>query len=159
MFTQCFSKWALCDYTCFSCCLQGDRFPMDSYRSKAQIPAQKSSPSSLSPLLSFLPLQKQRPPADQLLTKQAEGDLLLGALRQYLSRHLSLYGGGVSPEEQEAPSPHQRPFYANVKENSGLKKETSKSRLLKLGRTQGASVKDPLTSVDGMCFKVHYDEF
>ncbi|XP_031163485.1 receptor-type tyrosine-protein phosphatase N2-like isoform X2 [Sander lucioperca] len=126
----------------------GDRFPMDSYRSKAQIPAQKSSPSSLSPLLSFLPLQKQRPPADQLLTKQAEGDLLLGALRQYLSRHLSLYGGGVSPEEQEAPSPHQRPFYANVKENSGLKKETSKSRLLKLGRTQGASVKDPLTSVD-----------
>ncbi|XP_028449925.1 receptor-type tyrosine-protein phosphatase N2 isoform X2 [Perca flavescens] len=122
---------------------KGDRFPTDSYRSKAQ----KSSPSSFSPLSSLFPLQKQRPPADQL-TKQAEGDLLLGALRQYLSRHLSLYGGGVSPEEQEAPSSRQRPFYANVIENSGLKKDTSKSRLLKLGRTQAASVKDPLTSVD-----------
>ncbi|XP_034743631.1 receptor-type tyrosine-protein phosphatase N2-like [Etheostoma cragini] len=127
---------------------KGNLFPMDSYRAKAQIPAKKSSPSSFSPLLSFLPLQKPGPPADQLLTKQAEGDLLLSALRQYLSRHLSPYGGGVSPGEQEAASPHQRPFYANVIENSGLKKEGSKSRLLKLGRTPGASVKDPLTSVD-----------
>ncbi|XP_029308859.1 receptor-type tyrosine-protein phosphatase N2-like [Cottoperca gobio] len=117
---------------------KSDRFqsgaPADYYRSKAQ----KSSPASLS---SFTPLQKQRPPADQLLATQAEGDFLLGALRQYLSLHT----GGVNPEEQEAPPPRLRPFYSNGIENSGLKKETPKSRLLK-GRTQG--VKQPLTSVD-----------
>ncbi|XP_042353947.1 receptor-type tyrosine-protein phosphatase N2-like isoform X2 [Plectropomus leopardus] len=131
---------------------KSDRFqpgiPADFYRSKAQISAQKSSPSSFSSLSSFLPLQKQRPPADQLLATQAEGDLLLGALRQYLSGHLSLHSGGMSPEEQEAPSPRLRPLYSDGIENSGLKKETSKSRLLKLGRTQGDLVKDPLTSVD-----------
>ncbi|XP_038573213.1 receptor-type tyrosine-protein phosphatase N2-like [Micropterus salmoides] len=131
---------------------KSDRFqsgvPADLYRSKAQTSAQRSSPSSFSPLSSFLPLQKQRPPGDQLLATQAEGDLLLGALRQYLSEHLSLHRGGVSPEGQEAPSSRLRPFYNNGIENSGLKKETAKSRLLKLGRTQGASVKDPLTSVD-----------
>ncbi|XP_044074998.1 receptor-type tyrosine-protein phosphatase N2-like isoform X2 [Siniperca chuatsi] len=90
--------------------------------------------------------KKQRPPGDQLLPMQ--GDFLLGALRQYLSGHLSLHRGGVSPEEQEAPSSHLRPFYSNGIETSGLKIETPKSRLLKMGRTQGASVKDPLTSVD-----------
>ncbi|XP_078029087.1 receptor-type tyrosine-protein phosphatase N2-like isoform X1 [Epinephelus lanceolatus] len=131
---------------------KSDRFqsgiPADFYRSKAQISAQKSSPSSFSSLSSFLPLQKQRPPADQLLATQAEGDLLLGALRQYLSGHLSLHGVEMSPEEQAGPSPRLRPLYSDGIENSGLKKETSKSRLLKLGRTQGDSVKDPLTSVD-----------
>ncbi|XP_027144788.1 receptor-type tyrosine-protein phosphatase N2 [Larimichthys crocea] len=131
---------------------KSDRFqpgvPADFYRSKAQTSAQRSSPSGFSSLSSFLPAQKQRPPADQLLTTQAERDLLLGALRQYLSGHLSLYRGGMNPDEQEAPSSRLRPFYSNGIENPGLKKETSKSRLLKMGRTQGASVKDPLTSVD-----------
>lgn len=158
-----FSLNELRDSKCFSCFFQSDRFqsgiPADFYRSRAQVSAQKSSPSSFSSLPSFLPQQKQRPPADQLLATQADGELLLGALRQYLSRHLSLHGGGVNPEEQEAPSPRLRPLYSNGIENPGLKKETSKPRLLKLGRTQGASVKDPLTSVDGTCFKVHHDEF
>ncbi|XP_070774384.1 receptor-type tyrosine-protein phosphatase N2-like [Enoplosus armatus] len=132
---------------------KSDRFqpggPADFYRSKAQTSTQRSSPSSgFASLSSFLPLQKQRPPADQLLATQAEGDLLLGALRQYLSGRLSVHRGGVSPQEQEAPSSRLRPFYSNGIETSGLKKELPKSRLLKMGRTQGASVKDPLTSVD-----------
>ncbi|XP_076601155.1 receptor-type tyrosine-protein phosphatase N2-like isoform X1 [Chaetodon auriga] len=131
---------------------KSDRFqsgsPADFYRSKAQTSTLRSSPSSFSSLSSFSPLQKQRPPADQLLATQAEGDLLLAALRQYLSRHLSLHRGGLSPEEQEDPSSRLRPFYSNGIENSGLKKESSKSRPFKMGRTQGASAKDPLTSVD-----------
>lgn len=151
---HCCFKWTLS----LSCFFQSDRFqpgvPADFYRSKAQTSAQRSSPSGFSSLSSFLPAQKQRPPADQLLTTQAERDLLLGALRQYLSGHLSLYRGGMNPDEQEAPSSRLRPFYSNGIENPGLKKETSKSRLLKMGRTQGASVKDPLTSVDGMSFNV-----
>ncbi|XP_023281957.1 receptor-type tyrosine-protein phosphatase N2-like [Seriola lalandi dorsalis] len=134
---------------------KSDRFqsgiPADFYRSKAQTSAQKSPPSSFSPLSSLQPQQKQRPLANQLLAAQSEGDILLGALRQYLSRHLSLHSGGMSPEEpeeHEAASPRLTPFYSNGIENSGLKKEASKSRLLKMGRTQGASVKDPLSSVD-----------
>ncbi|KAM6920640.1 solute carrier organic anion transporter family member 5A1b [Lycodopsis pacificus] len=127
--------------------VKGERFqsgtPADFYRSEAQIVPQKSSPSGFSSLPSFLPLQEQRPPDEQLLATQAEGDLLLGALRRYLS----LYGGRVSPEEQEAPSTRLRPFYSRA-DNPGPKKDASKSRLVKLGRTQGASVKDPLTSVD-----------
>uniref|UniRef100_UPI0037E96F76 receptor-type tyrosine-protein phosphatase N2-like n=1 Tax=Semicossyphus pulcher TaxID=241346 RepID=UPI0037E96F76 len=128
---------------------KSDRFqsgvPADFYRSQAQPSSQRSSSSSFSPVSSFLPLQKQRPPPDQLLATQAEGDLLLGALRQYLSGHLSPHSGGVSPDEQEAPSSRLRPFYSNGIENSGLKTDP---RLLKVGRTQGALVKDPLTSVD-----------
>lgn len=152
-----------CEHICFSSFFQSDRFqpgvPADFYRSKAQTSAQKSSPSSFSSLSSLQPLQKQRPLANQLLATQSEGDLLLGALRQYLSGHLSLHSGGVSPEEPQAPSSRLRPFYSNGIETSGLKKETSKSRLLKMGRTQGASVKDPLTSVDGECLKVQHDGF
>ncbi|XP_073347941.1 receptor-type tyrosine-protein phosphatase N2-like isoform X2 [Pagrus major] len=123
-----------------------DRFqsgiPADIYRSKAQTsPQRMSSSSSLS---SFLALPKQRPPSgQQLLATQAEGDLLLAALRRYLSGHL-----GVSPEEEEDPSSRLRTFYGNGIENSGLKKESSNLRPLKTGRTQAASVKDPLTSVD-----------
>ncbi|KAM7400079.1 hypothetical protein PAMA_004670 [Pampus argenteus] len=124
---------------------KSDRFlsgiPADFYRSKVQTVAQKASPSSFSSLSSFQPLQKQRPPADQLVSMQAEGDLLLGALRQYLSGHLSLQGGGLSPEAQQAPSSRLRPFYSNGIENS-------KSRLPKMGRTQASSVRDPLTYVD-----------
>lgn len=144
---------------------QSDRFqsgiPADFYRSKAQTASQKASPSSFSSFSSFQALQKQRPPADQLLGMQAEGDLLLGALRQYLSGHLPLHGGGVSPEEQQQQqqpsSSRLRPFYNNAIGNSGLKIETSKSRLPKMGRTQGASVKDPLTYVDGTCLELHAD--
>ncbi|XP_030259711.1 receptor-type tyrosine-protein phosphatase N2-like [Sparus aurata] len=121
-----------------------DRFqsgiPADVYRSKAQTsPQRMSSSSSLS---SFFPQPKQRPPSGQLLATQAEGDLLLAALRRYLSGHL-----GVSPEEEEDASARLRTFYGNGIENSGLKKESSNLRPLKTGRTQGA-VKDPLTSVD-----------
>lgn len=125
---------------------KNDRFqsgiPADLYRSNSQISAQKSPPSSFSSLSSFQPVQKQRPPANQLLATQAEGDLLLGALRQYLSGHASLHSGGASPSER------LRTFYSNRIENSGLKKETSKSRLVNMGRPQGALPKDPLTSVD-----------
>ncbi|XP_041847334.1 receptor-type tyrosine-protein phosphatase N2-like isoform X2 [Melanotaenia boesemani] len=131
---------------------KNDRFPSgiftDIYRSKSKPSTEKSSPSSLSSFSSFQSLQKQRPPSDQLLTPQAEGDLLLSALRQYLSRHLSLHSAGVNPSEQEAPSLRLRPLYSGGTEKSGLTKESSKSRLLKMGRTQGASAKEPLTSVD-----------
>lgn len=123
----------------FSFFFQSDRFqsgiPADFYRSKAQ------TPSDFSPLSSLSPVQKQRPPADQLLATQAEGELLLAALRQYLSV-------GVSPDQREDPLSRLRPFYSNGIENSGLKKET---RPLNMGRTQGGSVKDPLSSVDGLC--------
>lgn len=135
-------------FSCMLCmCLcpffQSDRFQSaDLYRSKSQTSAQKSPPSVFSPLSS---LQKQRP-------LDREGDLLLAALRQYLSGHLPLHGGGLNPEELEAASsPRLAPFYSNGFESSGPKKETLKSRLLKMGRTQGASVKEPLTSVDGLC--------
>ncbi|XP_074544444.1 receptor-type tyrosine-protein phosphatase N2-like [Halichoeres trimaculatus] len=128
---------------------KSDRFqsiPQDFYRSKAQLQSsQRSSPSSFSPVSS---LQQQRPPPDQLLAMQAEGDLLLGALRQYLSGRLSLHREGVGPGEQEAPLPRLRPFYSSGKENSGLTKETLRPRPLDFGRTQGALSKDPLTSVD-----------
>ena len=136
-----------------ACILQSDRFQSgisaDIYRSDSISSSQKSPPSSFS---SFQLLQKQRPPPDQHLATQADGDLLLGALRQYLSGHLSLPSGVVSPSEQDAPSLRLRPFYSNGIGNSGLKKESAKSRLLKMGRTQGASAKDPLTTVDGACF-------
>ncbi|KAM4551303.1 receptor-type tyrosine-protein phosphatase N2-like [Odontesthes bonariensis] len=120
---------------------KSDRFQSgisaDIYGSDAVSSSQKSSPSSIS---SF----QQRPPSDQLLATQADGDLLLGALRQYLSGHLSLPSGGVSPSEPDAPSLRLRPFYSNGVENPG----STKSRLLKMGRTQGASAKEPLTTVD-----------
>lgn len=99
-------------------------------------------------------LQKAGPPSSSLLSTQADADLLLGALRQYLSGHPFQPSGGRNPPEQEAPSLRLRPFYNNAVENPELKKETSKSRLLKTGRTQGAPAKQPLTSVDGvfLCF-------
>ncbi|XP_029971640.1 receptor-type tyrosine-protein phosphatase N2-like [Salarias fasciatus] len=117
--------------------------PADFYRSKAQTAPQKSSPSGFSSLSSFQPVQKQRPPDIQLLASQADGDLLLAALRQYLSGRLSLHGGGVAPSEQEAPSLRLRPLYGNGIENPG-----PKSRLLKTGRPQAAPAKEPLSSVD-----------
>ncbi|KAF7647619.1 hypothetical protein LDENG_00169020 [Lucifuga dentata] len=124
---------------------QSDRFqsglPADFYRSQAAAAAQKSSPSFPS-ISSLQPQPKQRPPAARLLATQLEGDLLLATLRQYVSGQLS--------EDRETPpsSSRLRPFYSNRIENSGLKKESSKSRLLKAGGGQGASVKDPLSSVD-----------
>ncbi|XP_041658352.1 receptor-type tyrosine-protein phosphatase N2-like [Cheilinus undulatus] len=131
---------------------KSDRFqadvPADFYRSMAS--SQRSSPSSFAPVSPLLSLQKQRPPPDQLLSTQAEGDLLLGALRQYLSGHLSLHQGGPSPADngEEAPSARLRPLYSSGMDNSGPKTETLKPRPLKTGRIQGAPVKDPLTSVD-----------
>ncbi|KAF3857852.1 hypothetical protein F7725_011053 [Dissostichus mawsoni] len=99
----------------------------DYYRSKPQKSSSFSSSSSSSS--SFSPVQKQqRPPPD--------GDFLRGALRQYLS----LQSGRGDPK--------LRPFYSNGIENTGLKTEGPKSRLMKLGKTQGASVKEPLTPVD-----------
>lgn len=133
---------------------QSERFPSaDFYRSKIQTASQKASPSVFSSLPSFQPLQKQqRPPSDQLVVTQGDGDLLLSALRQYLSRQLSLQGGAVSPEEQGGPSPRLRPYYSNGIEKSGLKAETLNSRPLKMGKAQGASPAAPLTHVDGTCF-------
>ncbi|XP_078143664.1 receptor-type tyrosine-protein phosphatase N2-like [Centroberyx gerrardi] len=104
------------------------------------------SPAGLNP--ASKPLQKERPAAAQRLGSQAEAELLLSALRRFLSGQLALQGGGGNPERQEAPSSRLRPFYSNGIENSGLKKETSKSRLLRMGGSQGSSVKDPLSSVD-----------
>ncbi|KAL3055666.1 hypothetical protein OYC64_018360 [Pagothenia borchgrevinki] len=108
---------------------KSDRFQSgvaaDYYRSKPQ----KSSSFSSSSSSSFSPVQKQqRPPP--------EGDSLRGALRQYLS----LQSGRGDPK--------LRPFYSNGIENTGLETEGPKSRLMKLGKTQGASVKEPLTPVD-----------
>ncbi|XP_033960060.1 receptor-type tyrosine-protein phosphatase N2-like [Pseudochaenichthys georgianus] len=105
---------------------QTDRFQSgvaaDYYHSKPQQSSSFSSSSSSS----FSPVQKQqRPPP--------EGDFLRGALRQYLS----LQSGRGDPK--------LRPFYSNGIENTGLKTEGPKSRLMK---TQGASVKEPLTPVD-----------
>ncbi|XP_028987099.1 solute carrier organic anion transporter family member 5A1b [Betta splendens] len=119
---------------------QSERFQagvsLDSYRSRPQAAAQKSSPSSFS-ALSLQPVQQQRPPA-----APAEGDLLLAALRRYLSRHLAPHAGRLSPEEQGAPS-RLRPDYSHGAENPGNSKSW-----LQTGRTQGSSVKSPLTSVD-----------
>uniref|UniRef100_A0A3Q3BHH3 Receptor-type tyrosine-protein phosphatase N2-like n=1 Tax=Kryptolebias marmoratus TaxID=37003 RepID=A0A3Q3BHH3_KRYMA len=92
-------------------------------------------------------LQKPVPASSSRLATQADADLLLGALRQYLPGHLFQHSGGVNPPEQEA-SPRLRPFYNNGIENPGLKKDSSKSRLLKTGKTLGTSAKEPLTSVD-----------
>ncbi|MEQ2189083.1 hypothetical protein GOODEAATRI_021585, partial [Goodea atripinnis] len=103
--------------------------------------------SSFSSCLSFQPLQKQGPLSNQLLASQADGDLLLAALKQYVLGHLSLHSGGI---KQEAPSPWLRPFYDNGIQNPGLKKETSQSRLVKTGSSPVASAKEPLTSVDGV---------
>lgn len=156
MASQCFYLSTLCNILF----LQAERFqpglPADFPHSKAQTSAQRSPPSSFSSLSSFSPVLKQRPAAaDQLLATQADGDLLLAALRQYLSGHLSLHRG----EEQGGPSPRLRPFYGNGIENSGLKKETAKARPLMVERLPGASAKDPLTSVDGTCSKLQRDGF
>lgn len=145
-------------HVCLSSLFQSDRLqsgvPADVHRSKAQTSAQSPSPSGLFAPSSRQPLERQRPPANQRLASQSEGDLLLGALRQYLSGHWSLHGGAVQPAEQGSPWSRLTPSHSVGIENSGLKKETSTSRLLKMGRTQGASVKDPLTSVDGTCSPV-----
>ncbi|KAM4604706.1 receptor-type tyrosine-protein phosphatase N2-like [Polymixia lowei] len=124
-------------------------FPADYYQSKTQGVSQKSSPPSFSSLSSFQPPRPERPPASsRLLGTGAEGDLLVAALRQYLSGQLSLQGGGVNPKDQEAPSSRLRPFYSNAIEHSGLKKEASKSKLLEMGGGQGGSVRAPLSTVD-----------
>ncbi|KAM4729115.1 receptor-type tyrosine-protein phosphatase N2-like [Anableps anableps] len=116
---------------------------LQTYLQRLGLLPKTSSASSLSK--PGKPVQKQKLLSNQLLASQADGDLLLAALRQYLSGHLSLHSGGM---KQEAPSPRLRPFYNNGIENPGLKKEASQSRLVKTGSSPVASAKEPLTSVD-----------
>lgn len=78
---------------------------------------------------------------------QADGELLLAALRRYLSM--------AKPPEQQEPPSHLRPLFNNRMETSGPKKESSKSRPVMTAKAQVGSIKDPLTSVDGgftVCF-------
>ncbi|XP_056913826.1 receptor-type tyrosine-protein phosphatase N2-like isoform X2 [Takifugu flavidus] len=103
----------------------------DSRRSRTQ------TPSSFSALPSFPPLQKQSPVSHQLHAMQADGQLLLAALRRYLSMG----------EQQEPPS-HLRPLFNNRMETSGPREESSKSRPVLTAKAQVGSIKDPLTSVD-----------
>lgn len=79
--------------------------------------------------------------SDQLLALQADGQLLLAALRRYLST--------VKPAEQQKPPSHLRPWYNDGMEPSGPKKETFKSRPVMTAKTQAGSIQGPLTSVDG----------
>lgn len=83
----------------------------------------------------------QRPASEQLLARRADGELLLAALRRYLTM--------VTPAEQQEPLSHLRPFYGNGMEPSGPKKETSNSRPVLTAKTQVGTMKDLLTSVDG----------
>lgn len=106
---------------------QPDR--LDSHRPRTQ------TPSSFSALPSFPPLQKQSPASRQLQAMRADGELLLAALRRYLSM-------------AEPPS-HLRPVFNNRMETSGPKKESSKSRPGLTATAQLGSIKEPLTSVDG----------
>uniref|UniRef100_A0A3P9LIV3 Protein tyrosine phosphatase receptor type N2 n=1 Tax=Oryzias latipes TaxID=8090 RepID=A0A3P9LIV3_ORYLA len=93
-------------------------------------------------------LEKQKPGFSQLLSLQADGDRLLGALGRYLSGEHSLHRDPVAPSEQQAPPSRLWPFHSNGKENPLKSKETSNSRLQKMGKTSGTSAKDLLTSVD-----------
>lgn len=79
--------------------------------------------------------QTQSPASHQLQAVRADGELLLAALRRYLSMG-------------ERPS-HLRPVFNNRMETSGPKKESSKSRPGLTATAQVGSIKDPLTSVDG----------
>lgn len=72
---------------------------------------------------------------------QADGQLLLAALRHYLSM-------GTAAEQRE-PLAHLRPVYNNGMEASGPKKETSNSRPELTAKTQAGAMQDLLTSVDG----------
>ncbi|XP_038149497.1 receptor-type tyrosine-protein phosphatase N2-like [Cyprinodon tularosa] len=116
---------------------------LQTYLQRLGLLPKTSSSSSLSK--PSKPVQKQVPLSNQLLASQADGDLLLAALRHYLSGHLSLHSGGM---KQEAPSPWLRPLYNNGIENPSLKKETFPFRPVKTGSSPVASAKEPLTSVD-----------
>ncbi|XP_014902379.1 receptor-type tyrosine-protein phosphatase N2 [Poecilia latipinna] len=116
---------------------------LQTYLQRLGLLPKTSSASSLSK--PGKPLQKQKPLSSQLLASQADGDLLLAALRRFLSGRLSLHGAGM---KQEAASPRLRPFYNSAVENPGFKKEMAQSRLVKTGSSPAASAKEPLTSVD-----------
>lgn len=75
--------------------------------------------------------------SEQLLARQADGELLLAALRRYLSM-----------AEQQGPLSHPRGFYNDGMESSGPRKQTN-SRPGLTAKTQVGTMKDPLTSVDG----------
>lgn len=72
---------------------------------------------------------------------QADGDLLLAALRRYVSM--------VMPAEQPEPPSRLRPVYSNRMETSGPKKQTPNSRPVLTAKTEAGMMRDPLTSVDG----------
>lgn len=103
--------------------------------------SRSQTPSSFSALPSFPPLQKQSPVSHQLHAMQADGELLLAALRRYLSM--------AKPPEQQEPPSHLRPPFNSRMETSGPRKESSKSRAVLAATAQVGSIKDPLTSVDG----------
>ncbi|KAM8849683.1 solute carrier organic anion transporter family member 5A1b isoform 2-T2 [Spinachia spinachia] len=115
--------------------------PADPFRPRTPTSPQESPPSGFSSLPSFLPRQEQTPRG-----QQAVGDLLLGALRRYLAGRASLRAGGAIPEQQ-GPATRPRPSHGGA-QAPGLDVDTSRSRLQKSGRTQGAPVGGPLTSVD-----------
>ncbi|XP_054878325.1 receptor-type tyrosine-protein phosphatase N2-like isoform X1 [Poeciliopsis prolifica] len=116
---------------------------LQTYLQRLGLLPKASSTSSLSK--PGKPLQKQKLLSSQLLASQADGDLLLEALRRFLSGRLSLHSARM---KQEAASPRLRPFYNSGVESPGFKKETSQSRLVKSGSSPVASAKEPLTSVD-----------
>lgn len=106
---------------------------LDSHRSR--------TPPGYSALPSFPPLQKESAVSHQLHAMQAEGELLLAALRRYLSM--------AKPAEQQEPPAHLRPPFNNRMETPGPKKESSKSRPVMPAKAPVGSIRDPLTSVDG----------
>lgn len=105
---------------------KSDRFQSGLLRPQVQPSVQKSSSSSLFQLL------PQRPPSNRLVLSQFDGDLLLNALRKYISGRVSQSGG----EREPTPS-RLRPLYSSGMEAPGSR--------LNGGRT---SVKEPLTSID-----------
>ncbi|XP_078790494.1 receptor-type tyrosine-protein phosphatase N2 isoform X2 [Oryzias latipes] len=120
---------------------------LQTYLQRLGLLPKTSSAFSLS-MPSKLP-EKQKPGFSQLLSLQADGDRLLGALGRHLSGEHSLHRDPVAPSEQQAPPSRLFwPFHSNGKENPLISKETSNSRLQKMGRTSWTSAKDLLTSVD-----------
>lgn len=75
----------------------------------------------------------------RLRATQADGELLLAALRRYLSV--------VTPAEQQES--HLRALYSNRMGTSGPRKETSDSRPVLTTKTQAGTIKDLLTSGAG----------
>ncbi|CDQ99352.1 unnamed protein product [Oncorhynchus mykiss] len=131
---------------CLFIILQSDRYPSgvssDYYWPKSQ------GEANFSPLTSFQPPYQDRSSA-------GDGDLLVAALRHYLSGQVPSQTG-VSTKGPVLPSFRLRPSYSNSIDSTGPK-ETSQSqtpnldRLLLLqtaGASQLSAPKDPLSTVD-----------